>query len=136
MIMPYHLPPNAYFDDPVDRIEPLVNKEEKADFAALREAINRTLGWAIRPGMTQIGLRVHLIILAISPGQLPCKRPSLSWCARAHGVTRQRAWSIWQDLKHELKDHVRFPQRRSHAHSGAPVNLQSKGKNPTSHNPK
>jgi hypothetical protein len=43
---------------------------------------------------------------------LPCERPSASWCAREHGVSRQYASRLQQEFTRELGDYIRFRGQR------------------------
>ncbi|HUB67480.1 MAG TPA: hypothetical protein VL981_08355 [Candidatus Methylacidiphilales bacterium] len=49
----------------------------------------------------QSGLSAHYVLL-------PCKRPSASWCARQHGVSRQRASRLQQEFARELGGNIQF----------------------------
>ncbi len=64
------------------------------------------------PGWGQRGLRSDLVTLCICPHLLPCKRPSASWCARQHGVSRQRASRLQQEFARELGANIQFRGQR------------------------
>ena len=109
MIMPRYMPPDAYFDDPVDRLDP-VPRDDSLAFALAGGGITRVQEWITRGrgGAKQRGLRSDLVTLCICPHLLPCKRPSASWCARQHGVSRQRASRLQQEFARELGANIQF----------------------------
>lgn len=114
---PYHMPPDAYMDDPAENIDRAAAKPEEESRLMASEVISRAFGWAMQQGSAQCSLRTHILILKIRPELLPCDHPSLSWCGQVHGVSRQRAWVVWQSLKRELSENMRFPEWRKCSHS-------------------
>ncbi len=120
MIMPRHLPPDAYFEDPAANIDP-APRDDSLVFALAGDGIARVQEWITRGrgGAKQRGLRSDLVTLCICPHLLPCNRPSASWCARQHGVSRQRASLLQQEFAREVGDNIQFRGMRflSRAHA-------------------
>jgi hypothetical protein len=113
VIRPRYMPPDAGFDDPVDRLDP-VPRDDSSSFALAGRGITRVQEWITRGrgGAKQRGLRSDLVTLCICPHLLPCKRPSASWCARQHGVSRQRASLLQQEFARELGANIQFRGQR------------------------
>jgi hypothetical protein len=113
MIMPRYMPPNAYFDDPATKMDP-APRDDSLAFALAGGGITRVQEWITRGrgGAKQRGLRSDLVTLCICPHLLPCKRPSASWCARQHGVSRQRASRLQQEFVRELGHNIQFRGQR------------------------
>ena len=113
MIMPRYMPPDAYFDDPAGKMDP-APRDDSLAFALAGGGIIRVQEWITRGrgGAKQRGLRSDLVTLCICPHLLPCKRPSASWCARQHGVSRQRASRLQQEFAREFGDHIQFRGQR------------------------
>ena len=96
MIRPRYLPPGACFDDPSVRLDrPEV---ELVSYALAGEALRFVFDWIMEGDVSQRSLRFHLVVLCLWPQLLPCKRPSASWCACIHGVSRQWATRLKQDF--------------------------------------
>ena len=96
MIRPRYLPPGACFDDPSVRLDrPEV---ELVSYALAGEALRFVFDWIMEGDVSQRSLRFHLVVLCLWPQLLPCKRPSASWCASIHGVSRQWATRLKQDF--------------------------------------
>jgi hypothetical protein len=113
MIMPRRLPTGACFDDPAANLDRTANDQSSA-FALGGLGITRVQEWITRgrAGATQRALRSDLVTLCVCPHMLPCKRPSASWCAREHGVSRQYASRLQQEFSRELGDYIRFRGQR------------------------
>ena len=113
MIMPRYMPPDAYLDDPATKMEP-APRDDNLAFALAGGGITRVQEWITRGrgGAKQRGLRSDLVTLCICPHLLPCKRPSASWCARQHGVSRQRASRLQQEFARELGANIQFRGQR------------------------
>jgi hypothetical protein len=112
MTMPYHLPPDACFDHPVDKIEPVASTEDSAH-VTLGEALNHGLDWIMHGDQRQRSLRFHLVVLHHFPDFLPCKRPSAAWCGYIHGVSRQRASDLKLDYADKVGPYIRLRSYRS-----------------------
>ncbi len=103
----HHLPAGGYFDDPAANLDR--EKNERALYLALVcETVIRIFEWILRGGVKQRSLRFHLVALRLCPQLLPCKHPSVSWCAREHGVSRQWANRLQQEFVRELGDRFHF----------------------------
>lgn len=124
------MPPDAYMDDPAEKIDPADANPEEESRGMASEVLSRAFGWTMQQGTDQCSLRTHILLLFVRPDALPCKRPSLSWCGQVHGVSRQRAWVVWQSFKREFGGHMRFPVWRK---GSRPVK-KSKGKNKSQKN--
>ena len=113
MIMPRRLPTGACFDDPAANLDRTASDQSSA-FALGGLGITRVQEWITRgrAGATQRALRSDLVTLCVCPHMLPCKRPSASWCAREHGVSRQYASRLQQEFARELGDYIRFRGQR------------------------
>ncbi len=111
MIVPRRLPPNACFDDPFADHDRVTDDRDLA-FALAGNGITRIMEWITCGNVRQRGLRADLVTLCICPQMLPCKRPSASWCAREHGVSRQWASYLQQDFVRKLADYIRFRGQR------------------------
>jgi hypothetical protein len=109
MIRPRYMPSDAFFDDPATKIDP-PPRDDSFAFALAGGGITRVHEWITRGrgGAKQRGLRSDLVTLCICPHLLPCKRPSASWCARQHGVSRQRASRLQQEFARELGANIQF----------------------------
>ncbi len=109
MILSRHALPGAYLDDPATKLDP-APRDDSAIFALAGDGIARVHEWITRGrgGAKQRGLRSDLVTLCICPHLLPCKRPSASWCARQHGVSRQRASFLQQEFVRELANNIQF----------------------------
>ena len=116
MIMPRHLPPNSYFDDPAANLDHAdrAASEQTLAFALASGGFTRIGEWITRGrgGAKQRALRSDLVLLCICPQFLPCKRPSAAWCARQHGVSRQRASLLQQEFAREFGDYIQFRGQR------------------------
>lgn len=113
IIVPRRLPPEACWDDPVENLEPAVD-EQAVSHALASETLSRLLDWVLRGEVEQRSLRFHLMVLRFCPHLLPCQHPSANWCALQHGVSRQWACRLKQELIHELGDRLRFRRQRFH----------------------
>lgn len=97
VIQARHLPPDAYVDHPVDHLEPEQSNASAPSLLA-REALRHFFDWGMRGSVEQRSLRLHIVALHVCPQFLPCKRPTVSWCARIHGVSRQWATRLHQEF--------------------------------------
>jgi len=111
MIMPRRLPRDAFFDDPAANLDHTVSNLGLA-FALAGIGITRVQEWITRGKAKQRGLRSDLVTLCICPQMLPCTRPSASWCASEHGVSRQYASRLQQEFTRELGDYIQFRGQR------------------------
>ena len=111
MIRPRRLPTDACFDDPAAKFDHEVGSLGTA-FTLAGIGITCVQEWITRGKARQRGLRSDLVTLCICPQMLPCKRPSASWCAREHGVSRQYASRLQQEFTRELGDYIRFRGQR------------------------
>ena len=114
MMMPQHLPPNSYLDDPaenIDREESDV-RDMAFDFASVLQA--RLNEWASRGrgGVKQRALRFDIALLCMRPESFPCKYPCAAWVARQHGVSRQRASILQQEFAREFAEYLQFRDQR------------------------
>jgi hypothetical protein len=110
MIRPHYVPPDTYFDDPVDRLD-LQEADEILPYALAGEALHRVFEWIMRGDVQQRSLRFHLVALCLFPRLLPCKRPSVAWCGKIHGVSREWARRLRQDFAQQFDGKMRFPRR-------------------------
>ena len=121
MIVPRRLPTDACFDDPAANLDHEVGNLRVA-FALAGIGITRVQEWITRGKAKQRGLRSDLVTLCICPQMLPCERPSASWCARQHGVSRQYASRLQQEFTRQLGDYIQFRgqrfQMRDTSHGG------------------
>jgi len=109
MIRPRYLPPGACFDDPSVRLDrPEV---ELVSYALAGEALRFVFDWIMEGDVSQRSLRFHLVVLCLWPQLLPCKRPSASWCASIHGVSRQWATRLKQDFAHAVSNKSKLASR-------------------------
>ena len=111
MIQPRHLPPDAYYDDPAEKLDRLAS-DQSSVFAMAGHGITRIKEWATRGKAKQRALRHDLVTLSMCPQMLPCKHPSAAWCAREHGVSRQWASRLQQDFVREFGDYIQFRGQR------------------------
>lgn len=111
MIMPRHMPPDAYFDDPAMKLDHLDCLEELSRKMS-SETLICVFDWIMRGKVKQRSLRFHLVALCVCPQLFPCKHPSAYWCAREHGVSRQWASQLHQQFSNELGDRIRFRGQR------------------------
>jgi hypothetical protein len=121
MIMPRHAPPGAYVDDPASKLDHAdrAASEQTLAFALASGGFTRIGEWITRGrgGAKQRALRSDLVLLCICPQFLPCKRPSAAWCARQHGVSRQRASRLQQEFAREFGDNLQFRGQRFRSHA-------------------
>jgi NADP-dependent 3-hydroxy acid dehydrogenase YdfG len=66
---------------------------------------------SMRGDVQQRSLRFHLVALCLFPRLLPCKRPSVAWCGKIHGVSREWARRLRQDFAQQFDGKMRFPRR-------------------------
>lgn len=101
MIRPRYMPPDACFHDPAARLEANV---ENVSYALAGETLHFVFDWIMQGKIQQRSLRYHLVVLCLWPQLLPCKRPSASWCARIHGVSREWATRLKRDFLRAVRD--------------------------------
>jgi hypothetical protein len=106
MIRPRYLPPNSCFDDPASRMDQS-EVVETVSYALAGEALHFVFDWIIQGEVEQRSLRFHLVALTLWPQLLPCKRPTASWCARIHGVSRQWATRLKKDFSRAMREKSR-----------------------------
>jgi len=99
-------PAGSYLDDPATKLE-----------------IISVFEWISRGPVCQRALRSDLVLLCLCPYVLPCKRASAAWCAREHGVSRQRASHLQRDFARHFDNYPR------------PWNLHASPPKPTRPNP-
>jgi hypothetical protein len=109
MIRPRYLPPNACFDDPVDRIDRPEGETELVH-ALASDALTCLGEWITRgrAGVANRALRTDIVLLSITPQFLPTKRPSAAWVGQQHGVSRQRASELWREFSAYIGPHIQF----------------------------
>ncbi len=112
MIRPRYLPPNSCFDDPASRMDQS-EVVETVSYALAGEALHFVFDWIIQGEVEQRSLRFHLVALTLWPHLLPCTRPTISWCARIHGVSRQWATRLKQDFTRAVRDKCKTGGQRS-----------------------
>jgi hypothetical protein len=111
MILARHLPPDAYLDDPAEKLD-RAGGDQSSAYAIAGHGITRIKEWATRGKARQRALRHDLVTLSLCPQMLPCKHPSAAWCAREHGVSRQWASRLQQEFAREFGDHIQFRGQR------------------------
>lgn len=116
MIMPRHMPSDAYFDDPAAKLDSLASVQPSS-FTLASHGITRIKEWATRGKAKQRALRHDLVTLCLCPQMLPCKHPSAAWCAREHGVSRQYASRLQQEFVREIGEYLQFRGQRFLARS-------------------
>ena len=110
MIRPRYMPPGACFDDPAARLDHSASVE-MVSYALAGETLHFVFDWIMQGGLSQRSLRFHLVVLYLWPQLLPCKRPSASWCARIHGVSRQWATLLKKDFARTVSDKSKLAAR-------------------------
>ena len=122
MIRPRYLPPDAYFDDPADKIDLTDRVESEMNMTrALASGALTCIGeWITRGrgGVTNRAFRADIVVLFITPHFLPCKRPSAAWVGRQHGVSRQRASELWREFSEYIAPYLQFRGQRFATHRG------------------
>jgi hypothetical protein len=111
MIPSQHLPPDACFDDPLEKFDGAAS-DPPSPFALAAHGVTRIKEWASRGNAKQRALRHDLVTLCVCPQFLPCKRPSAAWCGRQHGVSRQWACRLQQEFACQLGDRIKFRGQR------------------------
>ena len=124
MIRPYSLPPDAYFDDPAEKIDQSDSTEidRKLISAKASDALTRCNEWITRgrSGATNRSLRADIVLLSITPHFLPTKRPSAAWIAKEHNISRQRVSELWREFSAYIGESIQFRgQRFRNRRSGA-----------------
>jgi hypothetical protein len=106
MIRPRHVSAQECSVDPsanLDRPE-----VELVSYALAGEALRFVFDWIMEGDVEQPSLRFHLVVLCLWPQLLPCKRPSASWCASIHGVSRQWATRLRQDFARSMENKIQL----------------------------
>jgi hypothetical protein len=116
MIRPRYLPPDAYIDDPSQKLDPADAAEMAEDemFSMAGHLLIRLHEWITR-GRNQAkdrAFRTDIALLYLSPHLLSCKHPTASWVAQQHGVTRQRASDVGIAFSQEFSDYLQFRGQR------------------------
>jgi hypothetical protein len=113
MILPRHMPPDAYFDDPATKLDPVENESDQQNaFALASHGLKRIKEWAARGSTRQRALRDDLVTLCMCPELLPCKHPSAAWCGRQHGVSREYAARLCREFAREFGNYIQFRGQR------------------------
>ena len=112
MIRPRYLPSGACFDDPAGRLDATV---EIVSYALAGETLHFVFDWIMQGKIQQRSLRFHLVVLCLWPQLLPCKRPSASWCARIHGVSRQWATRLKKDFARAVRHKTKTAELTPHS---------------------
>ena len=116
MIRPRHMPPDAYFDDPAEKIDRADRVESETSLmrSLASGALTCMVEWITRGrgGVTNRALRADIVVLSIKPEYLPTKRPSAAWVARQHGVSRQRVSELWREFSEYIGPYVQFSGQR------------------------
>jgi hypothetical protein len=81
-------------------------------YALASETLIRVFDWIARGEVAQRSLRLHLAMLCLCPQLLPCKRPSASWCAQQHQVSRQWASRLHQDFARTFAGKLQYRGQR------------------------
>lgn len=89
-----------------------VSGDDVQAFSLAGEVLYRAFKWIMHGNLEQRSLRLHVAVLCISPHVLPCQKPSLSWCARIHGGTRQWAHQLVHQFLHKLGVNVFYRGRQ------------------------
>ncbi len=112
MIRPRYMPPDACLDDPAVCVDHSATVE-MVSYALAGEALRFVFEWIMEGDVSQRSLRFHLVVLCLWPQLLPCKRPSASWCARIHSVSRQWATRLKQDFGRTVKERSKITRKSS-----------------------
>ncbi len=113
MIMPRHLPPDACFDDPVDKLDPIKDESEPTKaYAMAAHGLKRIKAWAAQGNVRQRAMRDDLVTLCMCPEYLPCKRPSASWVAQQHGVSREYTSRLCREFARKFGNYIQFRGQR------------------------
>jgi len=115
MIKPRNMPHDAYIDDPADKIDGEDNFENdsKEIGRVMSDVLARVFEWITRKGsLTHRALRSDVVVLYVTPHNLPCKRPSAAWLAQKHGVSRQRVSELGREFASFLGPRIQFRGQR------------------------
>jgi hypothetical protein len=116
MIRPRYLPPDAYFDDPAEKLDhgDHAAGDRNLAFVLASTGLTRVGDWITRGrgGITQRALRVDIVLVCICPQFLPCKRPSAAWVGRQHGVSRTRVNHLRKDFAGFIAPYIQFRGQR------------------------
>ena len=114
MIRPRHLPPDAYFDDPAEKLDRPGDAARDLAFVLAGTGLTRVGDWITRGrgGVTQRALRMDIVLMCICPQFLPCKRPSGAWLSRQHGVSGTRVNHLRKDFAGFIAPHIQFRGQR------------------------
>jgi hypothetical protein len=116
MIRPRYMPPDAYFDDPAEKIDLADGAENQTNLAfALASGGLTCVGeWITRGrgGVTHRALRSDIVLLCICPQFLPCQRPCAAWVGRQHRVSRQRVSDLRQEFAKYIAPYMQFRGQR------------------------
>jgi hypothetical protein len=130
MIRPRYLPPDAYFDDPAEKLDhgDHAASDRNLAFVLASTGLTRVGDWITRGrgGITQRALRVDIVLVCICPQFLPCKRPSAAWVGRQHGVSRTRVNHLRKDFAGFIAPYIQFRGQRF-LNRGNPFQNQSDG---------
>jgi hypothetical protein len=110
------MPPDAYFDDPAEKIDRADRVESETSLmrSLASGALTCMVEWITRGrgGITNRALRADIVVLSIKPEYLPTKRPSAAWIARQHGVSRQRANDLRKEFANYIAPYIQFRGQR------------------------
>jgi hypothetical protein len=81
-------------------------------FSLAGETLIRVFDWVAQGEREQRSLRLHLAMLGLCPQLLPCKRPSASWCAKQHDVSRLWASRLHQDFARTFAGKLQYRGQR------------------------
>src|ERR1700677_551054 len=116
MIRPRYLPPDAYFDDPAEKLDhgDHAASDRNLAFVLASTGLTRVGDWITRGrgGITQRALRIDIVLVCICPQFLPCKRPSAAWVGRQHGVSRTRVNHLRKDFASFIAPYIQFRGQR------------------------
>jgi hypothetical protein len=114
MNRPRYMPPDAYWDDPAEKIDPperdprdLAYDMASVLHARINEWITAGRGW-----VKHRALRSDIALICVSPHLFECKRPCAAWCARQHGVSREYAARLCREFAAKFGDYIQFRGQR------------------------
>jgi hypothetical protein len=112
--MPRHLSADAYFDDPVEKLDGVDESARDIAFVLASTGLTRIGDWITQShgGARQRALRVDLVLLCVCPQFLPCKHPSCAWVGRQHGVSGVRANRLRRDFARLVAPYIQFRGQR------------------------
>ena len=114
MIRPRHLPPDAYFDDPAEKLDRSGDAARDLAFVLASTGLTRVGDWITRGrgGVTQRALRIDIVLMCICPQFLPCKHVSGAWVGRQHGISSERVNRLRKEFASYVAPHIQFRGQR------------------------